>query len=454
MAFDLQAMYASRWKPKGFPPGYNYVYYLLRERGYTHDQALHGAYAGYYKKQEAEDAQKKAERKAMQQQLATFGGGILGAGGGAFLGKLGYDAAAKMTGTGVAGGGAGAGGGIAAGGGGAGAAAEAGTGISGIGPVASGGEYGAAIMGATPAYIPAAAALWTAGAGKAGYDMARGKKPGWEGDTTLGTNPATAWAYWPAKFAMGLFGKGPKTEVEDKRVQALIDSGTISADQAKALYPNGFTSEGRSDQLSAALANGAQPGSFGFDKSGNWYNTEFLAGGNESTLKPEDIWGYSAFLERYGSDWLNKFSEEDRRKIAGAAIDSGAVREHHGTVDVDFSLVDKFLSDHPDYQFGGGSNNPMLEEAPATPPPAQVNPIVGGLAGKTLGSQEPAQFTPISTQPGSNVTVPGFMPNMTNASPVWGAEQAQKPAGWTQQAWYNYLKQLGIKYDPQTGVPI
>lgn len=71
-------------------------------------------------------------------------------------------------------------------------------------------------------------------------------------------------------------------------------------------------------------------------KAGGRGNVEFAESRKESDLTAEDIWGSAAFFEKYGNDWLKKFSESERRDIAQKAIDSGAVREHKGTIDVDW----------------------------------------------------------------------------------------------------------------------
>lgn len=72
---------------------------------------------------------------------------------------------------------------------------------------------------------------------------------------------------------------------------------------------------------------------------GMYGNTSFAKSRNESDLKPQDIWGSAAFFEKFGNDWLNKYSEAERQQIAQKALDSGAVREHKGTIDVDWNKV-------------------------------------------------------------------------------------------------------------------
>lgn len=68
-----------------------------------------------------------------------------------------------------------------------------------------------------------------------------------------------------------------------------------------------------------------------------WTNNKFASSRSEKDLRPEDIWGYSAFFKKYGNDWLGKFTEAQRRSIAQKALDRGAVNEHHGTIDINFT---------------------------------------------------------------------------------------------------------------------
>ena len=69
-------------------------------------------------------------------------------------------------------------------------------------------------------------------------------------------------------------------------------------------------------------------------------NVEFARTRDEKFLKPEDIWGYSTFFEKYGNDWLGKFTEQQRRDIAQQALNAGAVKEQRGTIDIDWNKVD------------------------------------------------------------------------------------------------------------------
>jgi hypothetical protein len=75
------------------------------------------------------------------------------------------------------------------------------------------------------------------------------------------------------------------------------------------------------------------------EAAGQYSNVKFAQTRDEADLNPEDIWGYSTFFDKFGDDWLGKFSEEGRRQIAQQALDAGAVKEHHGTIDIDWNKV-------------------------------------------------------------------------------------------------------------------
>ena len=75
----------------------------------------------------------------------------------------------------------------------------------------------------------------------------------------------------------------------------------------------------------------------GFKHDGTWVNNLFARTRDINALQAEDIWGYAAFFEKFGNDWLNKFSADKRREIAQKALDLGLVSEHHGTINIKWS---------------------------------------------------------------------------------------------------------------------
>lgn len=194
-------------------------------------------------------------------------------------------------------------------------------------------------MGATPVGLPAAGAVGAALYGDNLYEggvndivKQKAKKDDYL-NTAININPVTA----PANIALRLAGQksigktlfpGSKTEVEDDRLQKLIKSGAMSPDTQirKTSDPHAW--------YNTKLDKDFQ----GMSPEGEWTNNKFAMSRNVADLLPEDIMGYAAFAEKYGADW-QKFSHDQRRTIAKMALDGGAVKEHHGTIDVDWSKL-------------------------------------------------------------------------------------------------------------------
>lgn len=130
----------------------------------------------------------------------------------------------------------------------------------------------------------------------------------------------------------GLIGLGGslmnqhKTEVEQKRLKSLEEQGisTFGAGQPKRYVDKGMSI--RPDLASDFV---------GMDNNNVFVNNKFSNSRNESDLTGKDIVGYAAFSEKFGNDWKN-FSPEQREAVANAALAKGLVREHHGTIDVNF----------------------------------------------------------------------------------------------------------------------
>lgn len=64
-------------------------------------------------------------------------------------------------------------------------------------------------------------------------------------------------------------------------------------------------------------------------------NVQFAQTRNEGTLTPQDIVGYASIIEKAGP----QATIDQKLKLATDALAAGAVREHHGTIDVDWSKV-------------------------------------------------------------------------------------------------------------------
>ena len=138
----------------------------------------------------------------------------------------------------------------------------------------------------------------------------------------------------------GFLGGKSKTKVEDSRYKKLQEQGLPGFTSNRD-----FTNKGADEQLQEALKAGIAKDFVGFTPSGQWVNTKFLASGKESDLTPDDIKGYAAFGEKFGKDWFGTFSEDQRKQIAQKALDLGAIREHHGTIDINSNKdLDAFVA--------------------------------------------------------------------------------------------------------------
>lgn len=105
-----------------------------------------------------------------------------------------------------------------------------------------------------------------------------------------------------------------------------------------------------------------------------WTNNKFATSRNANDLTGKDIWGYSAFFDKFGNDWLGKLSPQQREAIANKALERKAVNEHHGTIDINWNpeldaevntIVGNKIPKAPQAQ---------TQQQPATRPPAPLTP--------------------------------------------------------------------------------
>jgi hypothetical protein len=120
---------------------------------------------------------------------------------------------------------------------------------------------------------------------------------------------------------------------EQTRRGKLAEAGVTGWDQLNAATPQLKKGRSIAELLNPNYANDFQ----GMTKDAGFVNNKFAGSRNEGDLRPEDIWGYSAFGEKFGNDWLGKFTEDQRRKIAQTALDAGAVKEAKGSVNINFN---------------------------------------------------------------------------------------------------------------------
>lgn len=190
----------------------------------------------------------------------------------------------------------------------------------------------------------AAIAAGTFLGGKSAYDMIRGKKDnsiqGKIGRTTLGI--ATGGL---SEIARRFIKNGDEYKREGNALMGLSKKGTYVPQNL--IDDAGARKKGRSKE---ELVQQAQ-------RTGG--NVKFAESRNEGDLTGADIANYSAFAAN-DPEWFRKPVEE-RIAFAQKALDAGAVREHHGTIDVDWKKLK------------GEPQKPIGEVTPGTTPGGLLN---------------------------------------------------------------------------------
>lgn len=142
-----------------------------------------------------------------------------------------------------------------------------------------------------------------------------------------------------------LFGSKNMWKTEGNRTRELLEQGIRIPESLREAMN---LTRGRSKE---ELINHNVPRDFkGYTPDGQWINNKFAESRDIKDLAAEDIWGYSAFFEKFGNDWLEKFTPAQRWEIANKALELGAVNEHHGTIDIDWDnglteAISGFLSE-------------------------------------------------------------------------------------------------------------
>lgn len=163
-----------------------------------------------------------------------------------------------------------------------------------------------------------------------------------------------------------LFGDKDTWKKEKNALQGLVDQGIYVPQNLIDSMPT----KGRKKE---ELIRKDLPMDFvGRDPKGDWVNNKFAQSRNEADLTGTDVVNFSAWAEN-DPDWFRKPLDQ-RIQIAQQAVDAGAVNEHHGTIDVDFS---KF-SQTPGTPQAAQAQQPQAAPPPPPPvappqaPPAQV----------------------------------------------------------------------------------
>lgn len=277
-------------------------YYLLVQKGTPPAEAFKQAFPnGVPTALDRVKAQAKENQKQGYGQLAGALGGLAGtrylmdkvpaffSSGGAEVAAPEIISATRTGGAAVSGGSA-TGGGFAGGG----AATQAGAptvlgnaGSMGVAPLA-------AIAGAT--YLGSEAA----------YDMAKGRKPGTPGRVVLGM------ATGGLSEAFNALNRKTTKDFQKERWNEVAGSNDAATQNYGKQYQDYLGSEQQ-----------------GIDAQ---YPNTFDGKKEAGTLGAEDVWGGYGMFKTYGNDWLNKYSEDDRRNISQALIDNDLITSNKGDI--------------------------------------------------------------------------------------------------------------------------
>ncbi|HPC91679.1 MAG TPA: hypothetical protein PLJ74_05440 [Myxococcota bacterium] len=222
------------------------------------------------------------------------------------------------------------------------------------------------------------------------YDLFKNERRGGRGIAQGAASGAAMGSYFgvPGAVIGGVLGGGiglannmsdkDRYKEEGRRVKKLLEAGVTGWDQLAAGAPE--LTRGRSkDELVAIEEAKIAAGKYG--------NPTFARSRDVKDLNPEDIWGYSAFGEKYGNDWLGKYSEGQRKDIAKAYLDAGAVSEGRGQIS---------LKETPDLT---AKIQALLSGA--SPTLAVVNPQPGLTTSTKMAAPAPVVVVPPSTGGGA-----------------------------------------------------
>jgi hypothetical protein len=322
-AFHPQAPAFARSRPDAY-------YAWLTSNGFPYQEAYNQTTSIFGPPKTPEQQQKEQAAAAQRAGFGQAAGAIGGAIAAQQLGSLitgGSTAAA--TGAGAAGT-AGAAGAAGAGAG----AAGAGVGTAGAGAAGAGAAGGtAATAGSMPAMgTTAVYAAPIIGAALAGYNYNRWSKKGktygaGEGFREAAKDPLNYLI--PAGFIGAAFGDKDMYLKEHRRLLELKKQGV---NVPEGLLEATRLNKGRSkEELINIEKEKISQGGYG--------NVKFAESRNEADLNPEDIIGYSAFMKKFGSDWFDKFSQQQRLGIAKKALEAGAVNEAKGSINIDWNKL-------------------------------------------------------------------------------------------------------------------
>lgn len=187
----------------------------------------------------------------------------------------------------------------------------------------------------------AVADYYTAGAASAVYGFAQKQWPG-----TMAKLSEWSAKLDPAVQLIGqLFGSKNMWKTEGNRTRELLEQGVRIPESLQAAM-NMTRGRSKEELIDPSVAIDFR----GYKEDGQFVNNLFANSRDVKDLVAEDIWGYSAFFEKFGNDWLEKFTPEQRYEIANKALEMGKVDEHHGTIDIKWdaefdAAIAGFISD-------------------------------------------------------------------------------------------------------------
>lgn len=208
----------------------------------------------------------------------------------------------------------------------------------GIGTAANGGTLladgsisGGGMSGTGAVALPAAVAFGTYLSGKDLLNGYKGKE-----DKSIGGKVGRAQNALITGGASEIFRAVAGHKSTKQRQKERNDKLIKSSPSFASFHENTLANEGRAKAASDAAA----ADFVGFDPNGVFVNNKFKNSRNVKDLTENDITGSQAFFEK-DPDWMKKTLEE-RNATARRALDSGAVREGKGMIDVDWKKFDQF----------------------------------------------------------------------------------------------------------------
>lgn len=136
------------------------------------------------------------------------------------------------------------------------------------------------------------------------------------------------------------FGGRKSTDMEDRKIKAMVEAGIISPDDPRVGQPDETRS--RAEQL----ADSEKQYNLGADYRGltpdgtGWVNNRWLASGDEADLTGFDVQGYASLDAMFGPEY-QKRSMLEKAAMAQKLLDEGLIDEHHGTMDITGTPVDQ-----------------------------------------------------------------------------------------------------------------